>query len=392
MKKKLFVFAVITAMVLGCTACGGNAPSETVDTDISTEVIETVTPEVEPQEVEVKDLAPLADKGILTGVEDMTVAEGTEVDFNDLIYMDKTIVKGVDVDDSKVDYTKAGTYEVVYTITFDGEKLRDYIKENKLTVNFDTDGDTIIVKTTITVEVVTKEEAETAIAGGDTSVVTEETKADVQKKNESKANDNAVASTPAPDNGGSKNNGGNKNTGSNTGNSGNKNNGSSNTGSAEKPSNGNNNGSNNSGSNNSGSNNNGSNKPAEPTKPAESEKPAHTHSWTPVTKVIHHDEVGHYETVTVQAAYDEPVYESVVICGGCGKNFGSSNNATEAWFDHSLDQIDAGNTACQNYHTEDRQTGTKHHDAVTEQKWVVDQKAYDETVTTGYKCSCGATK
>ena len=30
-----------------------------------------------------------------------------------------------------------------------------------------------------------------------------------------------------------------------------------------------------------------------------------------------------YETVTVQAAYDEPVYESVVICGGCGKNFGS---------------------------------------------------------------------
>lgn len=76
----------------------------------------------------------IADKGILTGVEDMTVAEGTEVDFNDLIYMDKTIVKGVDVDDSKVDYTKAGTYEVVYTITFDGEKLRDYIKENVQTI------------------------------------------------------------------------------------------------------------------------------------------------------------------------------------------------------------------------------------------------------------------
>lgn len=418
MKKKLFVFAVITAMIVGCTACGSNAPSETVDSEISTEVIETITPEVietiapevVPQEVEAKDLTPLADKGILTGVKDMTVAEGTEVDFNDLIYMDKTIVKGVDVDDSKVDYTKAGTYEVVYTITFDGEMLRDYIKENQLTVNFNTDGDTIIVKTTITVEVVTKEEAETAIADGDTSVVTEETKADVQKENKAKANGNAVANTPAPENSGSKNNNGgssknngasntgNKNTGNkNNGssNTGNKNNGSSNTGSntgsTNKPSNGNNN-SNNSGNN--GSNNNGgSNKPAEPTKPVEPEKPAHTHSWTPVTKTVHHDETGHYETVTVQAAYDEPVYESHVICGGCGKDFGGNGEASIiAWDDHSWEQFDAGNTACQNYHTEKRQVGTKHHDAVTEQKWVVDQKAYDETVTTGHKCSCGATK
>ena len=415
MKKKLFVFAVITAMVLGCTACGNNAPSETVDTEVSTKVIETVTPEVVPQEVEVKDLEPLADKGILTGVEDMTVAEGTKVDFNDLIYMDKTIVKGVDVDDSKVDYTKAGTYEVVYTITFDGEKLRGYIKENKLMVGFDTDGDTIIVKTTITVEVVTEEEAETAIAGGDTSVVTEETKADVQKKNESKANGNAVASTPAPDNGGSKNNGGNKNTGSNTGNknnsgssnngnTGNKNNsGSSNTGSAEKPSNGNNN------TGNSG--NNGSNKPAEPTKPAETEKPAHTHSYSAsVTKQPtcnstgvktykcacgdsytesipatgshnwqHHDEVGHYETVVIKEATREPICESVTICNGCGKRFTGGNQVDDA-IEHEAFECESS------YHTEESIVGYKDIPAVTEKRWVVDQKAYDDCTV------CGARK
>ena len=52
MKKKMFVFAVITAMILGCTACGSNAPSETVDSEASTEeVIETIAPEVVPQEV-----------------------------------------------------------------------------------------------------------------------------------------------------------------------------------------------------------------------------------------------------------------------------------------------------------------------------------------------------
>lgn len=218
---------------------------------------------------------------------------------------------------------------------------------------------------------VTKEEAETAIADGDTSVVTEETKADIQEENKAKANDNAVASTPAPENSGSKSNGS-----SNTG--------SSNTGSADKASNGNNN------SGNSSSNSNSANKPAEPTKPAETEKTAHTHNWVAVTKTVHHDEVGHYETVTVQAAYDEPVYESGhVICGGCGKDFGVGNAAVEAWGDHADEDFYDN---CENYHTEERQVGTKHHDAVTEQKWVVDQKAYDETITTGYKCSCGATK
>ena len=121
-------------------------------------------------------------------------------------------------------------------------------------------------------------------------------------------------------------------------------------------------------------------------------KPDHTHSWTPVTKTVHHDEVGHYETIVIEEAYDEPVYESHAICGGCNKDFGVGDAAVEAWDEHSWEQVDAGNIACQNYHTENRQVGTKHYDAVTEQKWVVDQKAYDETVTTGYKCSCGATK
>ena len=38
------------------------------------------------------------------------------------------------------------------------------------------------------------------------------------------------------------------------------------------------------------------------------------------------------------------------------------------------------------------QIGTIHHEAVTEQVWVQDTPAYDETIVTGYKCSCGATK
>lgn len=103
-----------------------------------------------------------------------------------------------DLDDnslSEVEISKAGTYEVIYTITFDGDKLRDYVKDNNLTVSFDTDGDTIVVKTTVTVTVATKEDADAAIANGDANVVTETTKEDVKSNNKAQANSNAVEST-----------------------------------------------------------------------------------------------------------------------------------------------------------------------------------------------------
>lgn len=83
--------------------------------------------------------------------------------------------------------------------------------------------------------------------------------------------------------------------------------------------------------------------------------------------------------VTVQEAYDEPIYEYVTVCS-CGESFGSGEAAGE----HVMAGAEAGEH--HRVHDEKRQTGTKHHDAVTE-----DQGHY-ETVTTGYKCSCGATK
>ena len=133
-----------------------------------------------------------------------------------------------------------------------------------------------------------------------------------------------------------------------------------------------------SGSTSSGS----SSKPSKPaeTKPAET-KPVHQHQWVAQTKVVHHEATGHYETVTVQAAYDEPIYESRTICTACGGDItgnviGHFCPVSEAW----------------GYTVKNIQVGTKHHDAVTEQKWVQDSAAWDETVTTGYKCSCGATK
>lgn len=115
----------------------------------------------------------------------------------------------------------------------------------------------------------------------------------------------------------------------------------------------------------------------------EPEKPAHTHSWTPVTKVVHHDEIGHYETQIVQQAYDEPIYEKgYCICNKCGYY----TKDADLMAIHVLESCGGG------WKIGSVQVGTKHHDAVTKQVWVVDKAAWDETVITGYKCSCGATK
>lgn len=121
-------------------------------------------------------------------------------------------------------------------------------------------------------------------------------------------------------------------------------------------------------------------KPQEPQKPAET-KPQHQHNWAAKTELITHPEEGHYETVVVKEAWDEPIYETKVVCG-CGAIF---NNDYE-WEQHSLDGCIYG------YSVQSVQVGTKHHDAVTEPQWVVDKKAWYESVIVGYECQCGATK
>lgn len=113
-------------------------------------------------------------------------------------------------------------------------------------------------------------------------------------------------------------------------------------------------------------------------------KPAtHTHTWVKyVANTIQHKEEGHYETKVVKAAYDEPKYEEHNVCNKCGYDMG-----TDDWAASEHYSVCDGSYSCIPV-----QVGTIHHDAVTEQVYVVDQAAYTEYVY-GEKCSvCGATK
>ena len=94
---------------------------------------------------------------------------------------------------------------------------------------------------------------------------------------------------------------------------------------------------------------------------------AHEHVW------VEHLATGHYEEQVVTAAYDEPVYEARVVCG-CGETF----QTVEDWMVHQ------DNTDCMyGYSVKTVQTGTIHHDAVTQTVWVEDAAGW-------YDCSiCG---
>ncbi len=148
----------------------------------------------------------------------------------------------------------------------------------------------------------------------------------------------------------------------------------------------------------------------------------HVHDWQAVTEVVHHDEAGHWETV------DNSYYDNIYITGYCinarppislyeilnekglwswepegwdsfsvtkeGHNtyifFGSIDSwpqyAASAMAEKMREIEITSTTALRNWLVE----STYHEDL--EDIWIVDKAAYDETVITGYKCSCGAEK
>lgn len=304
------------------------------------------------------------------GLRDWTVAVGLkDVNFLEGVEWDKEYIKNVTVNDSRVKLDTVGEYEITYSVEVVDKKADD-----------------LTIKKTVTVKVISEEEAKVAVEEGQEVV----TKNGIQNKKEAKAssvNDKGVSASQEVKNEGNKNNG--NNTSSSEGTS---------SGNASTGSSG--------GSSSSGSNGSGSSSNSKPSggNSGNSENTGnsggsgfvdtHKHSYTiPITKTVHHDAIthqedqGHYETVTISEAWDETItvgYKSV--CNSCGNEYSGKMNHYNSY----------GCESPNGYTSNVPITETIHHDAVTEQQWVenwvtvVDKEAWDETVTVGYKCSCGA--
>ena len=388
-------------------------------------------------------------KDTYTGIDDMYVLEGSkDVDYLDGVLYDSSIVKGIDVDSSKVDASKAGNYKITFSITADrkaydafrdafikSETVKDKtsadktktdkksadktktetvkVKKDTVVVNRDeaqklADQDKLVrtdngetVKKSDGTEVKTEQKApaSTAVTGGDvvdasakTEVKPEITAAPAMSPEEAKKEeakkDDKKEETKKPSTSGSTNK---PNSGSNKPNSG--------SGSNSKPSSKPNSGSNKPNNGNS-SNSKPSHKPdSGSSKPnngnSSNSKPSHTHTWVNITKTVNHPAVTHQEDVyenrqvKVKDAWDEKVYvKTVKTCRQCGFSTSNPSEMTEHMLEngHSCSSQDIYKTV--------------HHDAVYETqrvkvgtKTVTDKAAWTETVVIGQKCSsCGKRK
>lgn len=361
-KHKVKLGIGIAALVI---ASGGIvfATVNTSNTAVEAEA-EVVEKDVAVEDIEVDYLQ------YVKGLRDWTVAVGLkDVNFLEGVEWDKEYIKNVTVNDSRVKLDTVGEYEITYSVEVVDKKADD-----------------LTIKKTVTVKVISEEEAKVAVEEGQEVV----TKNGIQNKKEAKAssvNDKGVSASQEVKNEGNKNNG--NNTSSSEGTS---------SGNASTGSSG--------GSSSSGSNGSGSSSNSKPSggNSGNSENTGnsggsgfvdtHKHSYTiPITKTVHHDAIthqedqGHYETVTISKAWDETItvgYKSV--CNSCGNEYSGQMNHYNSY----------GCESPNGYTSNVPITETIHHDTVTEQQWVenwvtvVDKEAWDETVTVGYKCSCGA--
>lgn len=394
-------------------------------------------------------------KDTYTGIDDMYVLEGSkDVDYLDGVLYDSSIVKGIDVDSSKVDASKTGDYKITFSITADrkaydafrdafikSETAKDKtsadkaktdkksadktktetvkVKKDTVVVNRDeaqkladqnklvrTDnGETVKKSDGTEVKTEQKAPASTAVTGGnvvDASAKTEvkpETTAapamspEEAKKEEAKKDDKKEETKKPSTSGGKDNSGGTSKpgSGSNKPNSGS----SSNSKPSSKPDSGSNKPNSGNGSNSKPSHkpDSGSSKPNNGN--SSNSKPSHTHTWVNVTKTVNHPAVTHQEDVyeNRQVKVKDAWDEKVYVkTEQICRQCGFRTSNPDEMGEHMLEN----GHSC---HSQDIYK-TVHHDAVYETqrvktgtKTVVDKAAWTETVVIGQKCSsCGKRK
>lgn len=104
------------------------------------------------------------------------------------------------------------------------------------------------------------------------------------------------------------------------------------------------------------------------------------HRWNPITETVYHEEQGHYEDV--QEAYPVQKYQ----CYACSHQ----SDTLDSYYSH-FDSIHGNSAHYQLVRDMYEQVNAWEYKTVT--KWIVDEEAYEETITVSYQCAdCGEQK
>lgn len=264
----------------------------------------------------------------------------------------------ISVDDGNLDISKEGSYKI--KVTAEDKYGNKSTKESTVNVLSTKEAEEKGLSKDKDGEMATSKATQEKIDKGQIKVEESKPQIDNSKPDTGTSNSNTGNNSSSGNTGSSSNTGNNSNSGSNSGNSGSSN-------------------------NNTGSNTGGNT------------KPSHTHHWVEQFKTVHHDAVYEDKYVVDQAAYDEqvPRYEMVEhrFCSACNQDVTSlsQQELTIHKKQHVLNGENGGHYS--KWIQEVVGYDTVHHDEVGHTERVLVKEAWDEQVSTGYKCSeCGATK
>ena len=408
MKKRILTIT-LTAMtaalfITGCNNINENKEYKPALTE--SEATPDIMTEEEPEKDDSREAAAEEKKAIeeaIPSIKEQKILQYAEnIGLTKLLSDNDDLIKSVKVMETDMKTDRNGSYDITYKVAVYKDRL------NGGTASKGTDRETEAVTIKETVKVVTKEDADKLIKNGETVISsngqaytpsTKEASSGEDKKNKT---DGATDAADGSSGDTSKSSKPSSKTGSSAA-------------STAKPSASTTKPATSTTKPSSGQSNNTNNKPSSGSS-GSSGKPssAHTHSWKPVTKVVHHDaqyttkwvqdSAAWDEQVIVKEAWDEPytTYDEVrhVICSDCGSYMeGWSEAAQEQHIEEHMLSGGLGGwyTNCEYiprtaYIHHDAEYTTVHHDATGHNEQVLVKAAYDETVITGYRCSCGATK
>ena len=324
---------------------------------------------------EVKDTKAPVFEDFLTEIRIEQNAE--DVDLKDYFKANDLSSAEITIDKQDFDIKKKGKYDISVSAT---DKYKNTTEKKSVVVKVVDSKDAKKNGLTETVDgkIPMSKETKEKVDKGETTIKKSEDKVEKPNsdKNNSNSNNNSNNSNEKPN---SDKNNSNSNNNSNNSN--------------EKP---------NSDKNNSNSNNSNnkpdSDKPSKPnndnntSKPSE---PSHKHKWVEQFKTVHHEEKGHYENVMIADKWIEykPIYETQQhsFCSVCHLDLTANNIVPWKHAEEHMLNGEAGG------HYSDSvlvQVGTEEivHEAVYEKRWIVDKPAWDEKVSTGFKCECGKWK
>lgn len=222
-KKNKIIAGVVVAVIL-FSGIGGGVYVYTLNTTPTqkeaTKTEDKSDKDVSIAEVDTSTQIDEIEESVL-GIRDLTIEVGAEVDLAEMIEYDENLVKEIKIDDSKVDYSKAGTYKVIYTIIPKDTSLENIELEVEVTVVTSDNakklveaGEEVITKEGITNEAEAKSVTETTAEADKTESTTN------NSTNNSSTSNNSTSSSSNSNSGSASN--------SSTGNSGSTSNGSSN--------------------------------------------------------------------------------------------------------------------------------------------------------------------